>query len=53
MTKEKTITITESEFDKIISEEIRRHENFKIKDALITYFILSALIIRERLFYDN
>ena len=51
--REERKNITESEYDKIIAEEIQRHEDLKCKDAIITYFILDALIIRERLFYDN
>ena len=52
MTKEKTITISESEYDELIQESIREQESLNCKDIMIKTFVLDALIIREKLFYD-
>lgn len=53
MHKEKTITISESEFDKIIRELILEHVVHNCKDRLITEFTLDALMIRCKLFSDD
>lgn len=53
MHKEKTITISESEFDKIIRELIFEHVVRNCKDKLITEFTLDALMIRCKLFRED
>ena len=53
MTKERTITISESEYDEIIEKLVDQHVDHNSKSELITYFILDALMIRYRLFYGG
>ena len=52
MKRERTITISESEHDKIIKELIHKHVDQDCSDAMITCFIADAVMIRSKLFRD-
>lgn len=53
MKREQTITITESEYDKIIKELIHAHVDRDCKDSMINCFILDAVMIRHKLFHNK